>query len=212
MHKVSFALIGTILAIILALLTAWWYFGPKGESSTENIQADVITYSTDRPDEGRPGAGYAWRGGDDDPKKIILPGVGVDAYIQNVGVDQNEQIAVPNNIHIAGWFIDSVRPGENGLSIIDGHVDGRTVSDGVFSKLEKLSEGDAVMIEMGDGRTLHYRVRRLTTIVTEDSAGILYSQLPGTVSQLNLITCTGTYLKDQKTYDQRMIVAAELVQ
>lgn len=34
-------------------------------------------------------------------------------------------MAVPNNIHMAGWFMDSVRPGQMGLSIIDGHVDGR---------------------------------------------------------------------------------------
>ena len=69
-------------------------------------------------------------------RRLLLQVISIDAYLQNVGVDQNNQIAVPNNIHIAGWFVDSVRPGENGLSVIDGHVDGRVANEGVLRTLK----------------------------------------------------------------------------
>ena len=69
-------------------------------------------------------------------RRLLLQVISIDAYLQNVGVDQNNQIAVPNNIHIAGWFVDSVRTGENGLSIIDGRVDGRAANEGVLRTLK----------------------------------------------------------------------------
>lgn len=91
--------------------------------TSDYVPAPVVTYSTETPEEKLPvDAGYSWKGQKNDPKRIVISKIGVDSLVQNVGVDQNQQIAVPNNIHIAGWFIDSVRPGESGLSIIDGHV------------------------------------------------------------------------------------------
>ena len=68
---------------------------------------------------------------------------------------------MPNNIHTAGWFVDSVRTGENGLSIIDGRVDGRAANEGVFANLEKLREGDELMIEMGDGKNYAIKFAQL---------------------------------------------------
>ena len=175
-------------------------------------KVEVVTHSTDTPSEQKPGSSYTWRGSANDPKKIVMPTAGIDAFIQNVGVDQNNQIAVPNNIHIAGWFVDSVRPGHKGLSIIDGHVDGRTANEGVFAALNTLNKGDEFTVEMGSGRVLRYHVSKVTTVATDEAASVLYSQNPSITSQLNLITCTGTYLKDQKTYDRRTIVASELMQ
>src|SRR5262245_48002539 len=92
---------------------------------SDNSGPQVVTYSTDQPDENEPPKDYNWSGTATDPKKIIIPSIGVDAFVQQVGVDQKKQIAVPDNIHMVGWFINSVRPGQKGLSIIDGHVNGR---------------------------------------------------------------------------------------
>ncbi len=197
---------GLVLTVAVACLVV-----NNRQIPTLTDKAEVVTHSTDTPSEQKPGSNYAWRGSANDPKKIVMPAAGIDAFIQNVGVDQNNQIAVPNNIHIAGWFVDSVRPGQNGLSIIDGHVDGRFVNEGVFARLGELKEGDEFTVEMGSGAMLRYRVGKITTVKTNEAASILYSQIPSVTSQLNLITCTGTYLKDQKTYDQRTIVASELI-
>lgn len=170
-------------------------------------QAPVITVSTESPDETKPSnETYTWIGQANDPKKISIPKLGIDTFVQNVGVDQNNQITVPNNIHIAGWFVDSVRPGEKGLSIIDGHINGPTVDDGVFRRLPELAKDDNVSIQLGDGTTHRYAVHEVKTVETKDSADILFSQIPEIEKQVNLITCSGTYDISQKTYDKRTIV------
>lgn len=171
----------------------------------------VLTHSTDRPSEKKPDDDYVWRGAPGEPKKIIVPSLGIDAFVQKVGVDQNQQIAVPNNIHIAGWFVDSVRPGQNGLSIIDGHVDGRTVNEGVFARLGELKTDDEYSVQMGDDTVHHYRVHSIVTKPTNEIADTLYSQIPTITSQLNLITCAGAWLQSERTYDQRTVVISELL-
>ena len=124
-------------------------------------------------------------------------------------IDQNQQIAVPNNINIAGWFVDSVRPGEAGLSIIDGHVNGVSVNDGVFKRLNELVPGDTAQVITGEGAVVSFIVRSNQEIKTEDSATVLYSQDPNIKSQLNLITCTGNFNSSIRQYDKRQITVLE---
>lgn len=179
-------------------------------NSQSGQQAEIITYSTDKPDEGKPGDDHVWQGGSEDPKYIKLPTIGAEGFVQNVGVDQNQQVAVPNNIHIAGWFVDSVKPGNKGLSIIDGHVDGRQ-NPGIFMNLVNLKENDLYTVEFGDGSVKQFRVIGVTSVETAKAANILFSQSPKVANQLNLITCGGTFDHDSQRYDKRVIVYSELV-
>ncbi len=180
--------------------------------TSDYVPAPVVTYSTETPEEKLPvDAGYSWKGQKNDPKRIVISKIGVDSLVQNVGVDQNQQIAVPNNIHIAGWFIDSVRPGESGLSIIDGHVNGVSSDEGVFKRLNELAEGDTVQIIMGDDSVVDFKVYSNQEIATADSASVLYSQVPEIENQLNLITCTGNFDRTVRQYDKRQITVLERV-
>jgi len=156
-------------------------------------------------------AGYVWRGQANDPKKITISSLGVDALIQNVGIDQNSEIAVPNNIHIAGWFVDSVRPGDRGLSIIDGHVNGQTNDNGVCKKLPDLKPGDKIPITFGDDSIVSFEVHSNQSVVTADAATILYSQIPEIEKQLNLITCTGNFDNTSQTYANRQITILKAI-
>lgn len=170
----------------------------------------VITFSTDKPDESQKNAdSYNWKGAADEPKKIRISQYNVDAYVQKAGVDQHNQVAVPNNVHLASWFSESVKPGEKGLSIIDGHVSGPT-TDGVFKNIMKFTAGGTFEIELGSGKVLTYKVLKVDTVPTAEAASILFSQDPNVASQLNLITCTGTYVKADKAFDKRVIVSAVL--
>ena len=174
--------------------------------------APVITRSVDEPVEMLPEeAGYVWRGQANDPKKITISSLGVDALIQNVGIDQNSEIAVPNNIHIAGWFVDSVRPGDRGLSIIDGHVNGQTNDNGVFKKLPDLKPGDKIAITFGDDSIVSFEVHSNQSVATADAATILYSQIPEIEKQLSLITCTGNFDKTSQTYANRQITILKAI-
>jgi LPXTG-site transpeptidase (sortase) family protein len=170
----------------------------------------VITYSTNEPDESKENAdNYNWRGSPDEPKKIRITKINVDAYVQKAGVDQNKQVAVPNNVHLAGWFADSQKPGQNGLSIVAGHVTGRT-TDGVFKELGKLKSGDEFEIELGSGEIKRYKVIENQQVKESESASILFSQNPKVKSQINLITCGGNFNNQTDQYEDRVIVSGEL--
>jgi LPXTG-site transpeptidase (sortase) family protein len=202
--------IGVIsISVILAAVVCFSLIKTADQvAATDNTNSDVITFSTDNPGEEPPGTDFVWKGGANDPKAIRLTSVGIEGYIQKVGVDQNTQIAVPNNVHFAGWFVNTVRPGEPGLSIIDGHLNG-TSRGGIFRNLNNIAPGAQFEVEMGDGSVKVYRVKEVLTVDLDKSAEVLFSQQPGIKSQLNLITCGGTYNKEQRFYQQRVIVIAE---
>jgi sortase (surface protein transpeptidase) len=171
----------------------------------------AVTASTTEPDEQKPDKQrYVWQGQPDDPKYITLPTIQAEGFVQNVGVDQGQAVAVPNNIHMAGWFTESVRPGQPGLSILDGHVDGRR-SDGVFKKLIDLKTNDEYTVELGGGTLKRFRVKKVLSVATKDAAGVLFSRDTKLRSQLNLITCGGTFDQRSRQYDQRVIVTSELI-
>lgn len=171
----------------------------------------LITHSTDAPSESKEAAhNYNWRGLPDEPKRIVIGKLGIDSYIQKAGVDQHKKIAVPNNVHLAAWFAESAKPGRAGLSIIDGHVSGRT-SDGIFKKLSELRKDDEFEIELGNGVRKRYKVMDLVSVKESESASQLFSQNPKVSKQLNLITCSGRYDQKTRTYDKRVIVTAKQI-
>lgn len=199
--KKSVALIG--LALVVAVVALW---GTK--TSHEEPITPAITHSTNKPIEVAPQKDtYKWVGGSDDPKYIDLPTISAEGFIQKAGIDQNNQIAVPNNIYMAAWFNKSSQPGKPGLSIIDGHVNGR-VNDGIFKKLTSLKVGDTYAVELGNGSIKKFKVIKLDTVDTADAVNVLFSQDPTVVSQLNLITCTGTFDAPTHSYNKRLIVSS----
>src|SRR5690606_20681240 len=117
-HRKRLLLLGIILISIAATLSAWKYYDAATSKSAAEaeIEGAPVTYSTDTPvefPEDLPA--YQWKGGQDDPKKITIPSIEVDAFIQKVGIDQNNNIAVPTHLFVTGWFIESARPGTTGL-------------------------------------------------------------------------------------------------
>jgi LPXTG-site transpeptidase (sortase) family protein len=179
--------------------------------SASKRTAPVVTRSTTQPAEHRPeDIGFTWRGQANDPKSISIADVDIQGYLQNVGVDQNQQVAVPTNIHFGGWFVQSARPGAKGLSIIDGHVLGHT-TDAIFTKLHSVSNGDRIRIEMGSGAVYTYEVFHTGSYAVADTAAVLFSQDPTIRSQLNLVTCIGRWQEQAKSYDKRFVVSAKLV-
>ena len=205
-----------IIAVLVAVvgLTAVLFgssLWPLVQPQPAEQKTPVVTHSTDQPSEEKPGSTYKWQGSAIDPKKIIIPSIGVEAYLQNVGVDQSREVAVPSNIHMGGWFVDSVRPGEKGLSIIDGHLNG-VREDGIFINLDKVKPGDTYTIEFGDGSRKQFKVTSTKTVPLKDAASVLFSQDPSITNQLTLITCGGTWDGQKRIYDKRVIVTSALVQ
>ncbi|MEI7579195.1 MAG: class F sortase [bacterium] len=201
----------TIFSLVLLLTSFVVVFlnSDRIRSYTTSLTSEgVIVYSTDSPSEKAPSKNFNWKGKANDPKSIKIDSVGIEGFLQKVGVDQNQQIAVPNNVYFAGWFVDTVRPGENGLSIIDGHLNG-TSKGGIFRNLENSKKDDQFEVKMGDDSVKKFVVKDVLTVNNDQAVNVLFSQDPAIKSQLNLITCGGTYDKAAHHYDQRIIVIAE---
>lgn len=193
-------------ALIIALLVFW-----STKTSPAVSSPPSITHSTSTPVEVAPTkTSFHWVGADEDPKYISLSTITAEGYIQKVGIDQNNQIAVPNNIHMAAWFDKSAKPSQPGLSIIDGHVNGR-VNDGIFKNLDKLKTGDIYTVQFGSGAEKKFKVFKLETVPTQEAVNVLFSQDPTVPSQLNLITCAGTFDTNTHAYDKRLIVSTAYI-
>lgn len=201
-------LAGLLLVIALAI-TVVLVFGNNLSSNPSDADSEIITFTTDKPDETKPDKdSYKWKGKPTDPRYISLPSIKAEGFVQKVGVDQNRQVAAPNNVHMAAWFVDTVLPGQKGLSIVDAHVSGPN-QPGIFKNLGKLRAGDTFTVEFGNGTLKKFKVFEKTTVPEAEAAALLFNQDPTILSQLNLITCAGRYDKSARSYTDRTIVYAE---
>ena len=199
-----------ILLIIAGLVGIYLYFKDRQNvmKHVTIIPTKTVVLSTDKPSEAPVSSNDFVKVPADQPQEIIIPSINVDNYIQKVGIDQNNQMAVPNNIHLAGWYVNSVKPGEPGLSIIDGHVLGR-YNNAIFKDLINLKPGNTFSIIYGDNSEKLFAVKEVKLLSVDDATIYLNTKDPNIKSQLNLITCDGNFDRNSQTYDKRVVVKSE---
>lgn len=168
----------------------------------------VVTVSSANPDEKPVPSGSMPVYPPDQPKKIIIDTIGVDGFIQKVGEDQHGKIGAPENINYAGWFVGSVRPGDAGLSIIDGHVSGR-YSSALFAGLNRLQESDVVTVQFGDDSRQRFEVIEKRELPEAETASYLLKKHAGIERQLNLVTCGGPFDKKLDQYKNRVVAVTK---
>ena len=146
------------------------------------------------------------------PSRLIIPSIGVDAHIQSVGLFWNGDgtMSIPTNFTDVGWYNGGPLPGEPGSAVIDGHLDGKDVKEAVFYNLGKLTPGDLVEVENGNGTMLKFTVVAVKTYDYNATTTDIFSSDTGT-SRLNLITCAGSWDKAQGLYNKRVVVFTELI-
>jgi len=208
---------GAILVALECLflgLASWAYVVLTPTAQTRLVKPpvpkDVITHTTLTPSE-KPvqAATYVSPAGPTQPKFISLPTINASGFIQNMGIDQNNAIASPNNVTFAGWYIYSVSPGQPGLSIIDGHIDGLH-GPGIFYHLVQLKTGDQFTVELGDNTVHTFTVVSVTNVNNQDADAALFARDTSIASQLNIITCGGDFNWQTHSYEQRTIVVSRL--
>lgn len=146
------------------------------------------------------------------PRMLSIDTLNIQARILPMGLNSNGAIQAPLNIYDAGWYTASARPGTAGAGFIDAHASGPT-RQGLFAYLDTLKKGDTVTVEKGDGETISYRVVHVETVALADvDMKKALAPYEGVTNGLNLMTCAGAWLKDQKTYDQRAIVYTEQIE
>ena len=143
------------------------------------------------------------------PVRLRIPAAGVDTRLEPLGRAADRSIALPSGPALAGWFDGGPRPGQPGPAVIIGHVDwSRTPA--VFFRLSELSAGDLVTVERADGSVARFRVTRLQQVPkVEFPTEEVYA--PDLAPSLRLITCGGSFDRDNQSYRDNVIVFATLV-
>lgn len=139
-----------------------------------------------------------------EPNRIEIPALDIDASIENVGLLEHGQMDEPSTMEDVAWYEGGYMPGEQGSSVIAGHVDSRT-GPAVFSELEDLTQGDEIIITDEKGEEKVFVVQGSESYDRNDAPlqtifGYSYR------SQLNLITCTGEFNSEAGTHDERLVV------
>jgi len=170
----------------------------------------VVTHSTPTPSE-KPvtSTTYHSTATGDQPAYIKLPTLQSEGYIQNVGIDQNGALAAPTDVQLAGWYVNSLSPGQAGLSIIDGHVDG-IHAPGIFYHLNKLKVGDSIEVDLANGQAKTFAVQSVQQLPAATATTALFARNYQFASQLNLITCGGIWNNTTHLYADRIVVTAAL--
>ena len=142
------------------------------------------------------------------PTRIIIPSIGVDAVVINVGLTTKGALKVPADIAEAGWYQQGPLPGDNGDAVLTGHVVGPTGKLGVFSQLEKLQPGDTMTVRDAIGNSVSFVVRELHSYNAKDSVPTIFFSSDHQ-SHLNIITCSDWDAK-QHVYTKRLVIFTDV--
>ncbi len=144
------------------------------------------------------------------PQRVSISKLGILARVIPIGTDKKGKIESPANIFDIGWLqTSSPFTASEGYAVLDGHVQGLT-KKGVFAELESLSVGDGIIVELADGTKVAFSVEDKKIIAYDESPQVtlLAPPKPG-VFELRLITCSGNYSTESRTYDKRLVVTAK---
>ena len=143
-----------------------------------------------------------------EPIQVEIPAIDVKAPVENVGILENGQMGVPEDINKVGWFEPGFKPGTKGNAVLAGHVDSKT-GPAIFFYLEKLSKGDEIVLTDKEGEKMTFVVTGKERYPYNDSP-IEKIFGPTDSRTLNLITCVGTFNRSKGTHEERLVVSTEL--
>ncbi|MDB5167054.1 MAG: Sortase family enzyme [Candidatus Saccharibacteria bacterium] len=177
-------------------------------ANTSNIDTKAVegTDKTPLPKN----AVTAYQAAPDLPKTLTISKIKVNARVLQMGLNKDNTIQAPINIFDAGWYTGSVKPGEIGAVLIDGHSSAD--HQALFGNLDKLVVGDQIQLTKGDGTKLTYKVVH-TEIDDKDKVNMHSLLLPygKAVRALNIITCAGDWIPSQDTLTKRVLVYTEQI-
>ncbi|WP_141579908.1 class F sortase [Actinomadura sp. WMMA1423] len=145
------------------------------------------------------------------PKRIKIPSIKVNAPVRPVETQRDGTLGVPplSRVREVGWWEDGPTPGENGNSVLVGHVDSKT-GPGAFYSLGALRPGRRIEVVRGDGTVPAFRIERVRRVDKDKfPTDSVYGQRGG--PELRLITCGGRFDRKRGHYLDNVIVYATLI-
>ncbi len=212
--------VATFLVALLAVAGATQFLGGGGGEPEEVVLATetaapatptplpVTPAPTSPPGPPQPPLG-------DQPYRIQIEQIGVDAPVAAYGLDANQIPEVPTGAgaaQLVAWYDFSAKPGTGSNAVFAGHVtwSGR----GVFYDLKTLSGGEKVRLVGDDGTTMVYTVTDVSQVDPNNPESLkVMSGTPNDV--ITIITCDGAYSENNDPvfggeYSHRLVVRASL--
>ncbi|WP_330177245.1 class F sortase [Streptomyces sp. NBC_01498] len=143
--------------------------------------------------------------------RLRIPSVRVDAPLTRVSLDADGWIDAPpaDRPGLAGHFRGSVTPGEQGTSVIVGHVD-TGKGPAVFYDLGRIARGSRVEVSRADGTTAVFTVYGVEGFPKRDFPARSVYRATG-APELRLITCGGGYT-ERTGYQGNVVAFARLTE
>ena len=144
-----------------------------------------------------------------EPVSVSIDRLGLDlTTVLAVGTLANGEMEVPPP-HQVGWYRFGPAPGQAGSAVLAGHVASDGV-DGVFRHLDQLEPGDLITVGFDNGISLVFAVNDQTQI---NKSALPFDRLfaRNGPSQLALITCGGPFNYEARSYQDNVVITADLV-
>ncbi|GAA2865513.1 hypothetical protein GCM10010517_24870 [Streptosporangium fragile] len=144
------------------------------------------------------------------PRRLAISKIGVLAPLTALGVDSKREIQTPplSKPNLAGWYKHGPIPGQQGPSVILGHVNNRQ-GPAVFSRLKELHRGDKIKVSRSDGAVVEFTVDGVEQVSKQAFPSKRVYGNTGEAT-LRLITCGGVYNSKTGHYTDNIIVYATL--
>ncbi|MEU0519818.1 class F sortase [Streptosporangium sp. NPDC006007] len=144
------------------------------------------------------------------PTRLAIPKIGVLAPLMPLGVDAKKEIETPplSKPNQAGWYKLGPIPGQQGPSVLLGHVNTRAGA-AVFSRLKEIRRGDKIRVFRSDGTVAEFTVDGVEQVSKKTFPSRRVYGNTGEAT-LRLITCGGVYNRETHHYTDNIIVYATL--
>jgi LPXTG-site transpeptidase (sortase) family protein len=141
------------------------------------------------------------------PVRLDVASVAIHTPLVKLGLNPDETLEVPSEPMRAGWYTGSPTPGEQGPSVIAGHVDS-VEGPAVFYRLGQIAKGARVDVTRKDGSVARFEVIAVRSYAkSKFPTRTVYGNTDR--STLRLITC-GDWNDSTKEYDDNIVVFAKL--
>jgi hypothetical protein len=143
------------------------------------------------------------------PLRLAVPGAGIDAPVDPVGVAADGSMQLPADVHRVGWYRFGPAPGDGrGSVVLAGHVDAWDQGLGSLGRLRSVQPGDAVEVTGAAGQVSRYRVvTRQLLVKRQVPLAELFTRAGA--PRLVLLTCGGPFDETARSYRDNLVVVAE---
>lgn len=142
------------------------------------------------------------------PASITLPGLDTPAPVTLAPVGADGSLRVPEDVSELGWWLGSAPMGATaGTTLVAGHVDSAEQGLGVFARLAEVAPGDELTVVDGLGAEHRFVVSGNQQV----GKAALPVELFDTTGprRLALVTCTGDFDEQARSYADNLVVWAE---